>query len=185
MSYQKVDAIIGGVNVSLETGRLAKQAGGAAVARIGDTMVLSTACAGNELPNSDFFPLTVEFIAKTYAAGKIPGGYFQARGKADRKRSAVRPHDRSGPCARSSPRPTRTNCRSSTPLFRPTTPTTLTRWRSPRPRAPCACRTFRSSCPLPQCASVPTTASSRCSPRLRKPRLAPCRLSSPARKIPS
>ena len=85
MSYQKVDAIIGTVNVSIETGRLAKQAGGAAVARIGDTMVLSTACSGNELANSDFFPLTVEYIAKTYAAGKIPGGYFKREGKPTEK----------------------------------------------------------------------------------------------------
>src|SRR5271157_3323229 len=98
MSYQKVDAIIGGVNVSLETGRLAKQAGGAAVARIGDTMVLSTACAGNELPNSDFFPLTVEFIAKTYAAGKIPGGYFRREGK---------PTEKEVLCARMIDRPVR------------------------------------------------------------------------------
>jgi polyribonucleotide nucleotidyltransferase len=85
MSYQKVDATIGGVNVSLETGRLAKQAGGAAVARIGDTMVLSTVCAGNAPLNSDFFPLTVEYIAKTYAAGKIPGGYFRREGKPTEK----------------------------------------------------------------------------------------------------
>ncbi len=98
MSYQKVDAIIGNVNVSLETGRLAKQAGGAAVARIGDTMVLSTACAGNELPNSDFFPLTVEFIAKTYAAGKIPGGYFRREGK---------PTEKEVLCARMIDRPVR------------------------------------------------------------------------------
>ena len=90
MSYQKVDAIIGGVNVSLETGRLAKQAGGAAVARIGDTMVLSTACAGNELPNSDFFPLTVEYIAKTYAAGKIPGGYFQREESPPKRKCCAR-----------------------------------------------------------------------------------------------
>jgi polyribonucleotide nucleotidyltransferase len=85
MSYQKVDATISGVAVSIETGRLAKQAGGAAVARIGDTMVLATACAGNELPNNDFFPMSVEFIAKTYAAGKIPGGYFKREGKPTEK----------------------------------------------------------------------------------------------------
>jgi polyribonucleotide nucleotidyltransferase len=85
MSYQKVDALIGGVNVSIETGRLAKQAGGSAVARIGDTMVLATACAGNALENNDFFPMSVEFIAKTYAAGKIPGGYFKREGKPTEK----------------------------------------------------------------------------------------------------
>jgi len=56
MSYQKVDATIGGVNVSIETGRMAKQAGGAAVARIGDTNGAVNACAGNELPNSVFSP---------------------------------------------------------------------------------------------------------------------------------
>jgi polyribonucleotide nucleotidyltransferase len=85
MSYQKVDATISGVAVSIETGRLARQAGGAAVARIGDTMVLATACAGNALPNNDFFPMSVEFIAKTYAAGKIPGGYFKREGKPTEK----------------------------------------------------------------------------------------------------
>jgi polyribonucleotide nucleotidyltransferase len=85
MTYQKVDATISGVAVSIETGRLAKQAGGAAVARIGDTMVLATACAGNALPNNDFFPMSVEYIAKTYAAGKIPGGYFKREGKPTEK----------------------------------------------------------------------------------------------------
>ncbi len=85
MSYQKVDATIGGVAVSIETGRFAKQAGGAAVARIGDTMVLATACAGNALEGTDFFPMSVEYIAKTYAAGKIPGGYFKREGKPTEK----------------------------------------------------------------------------------------------------
>jgi len=85
MTYQKVDANISGAAVSIETGRLAKQAGGAAVARIGDTMVLATACAGNVLEGTDFFPMSVEFIAKTYAAGKIPGGYFKREGKPTEK----------------------------------------------------------------------------------------------------
>jgi len=85
MSYQKVDATISGVAISIETGRFAKQAGGAAVARIGDTMVLATACAGNALEGTDFFPMSVEYIAKTYAAGKIPGGYFKREGKPTEK----------------------------------------------------------------------------------------------------
>ena len=85
MTYHKVEATIGGVAVSLETGRIAKQAGGATVARIGDTMVLATACSGNVLEGVDFFPLTVDYIAKTYAAGKIPGGYFRREGKPTEK----------------------------------------------------------------------------------------------------
>ena len=85
MAYQKIEETIGGVIVSLETGRMAKQAGGATVARIGDTMVLATACCGKEMPDSDFFPLTVEYVAKNYAAGKIPGGYFKREGKPSEK----------------------------------------------------------------------------------------------------
>jgi polyribonucleotide nucleotidyltransferase len=85
MGYHKVEATINGIKIALETGKFAKQASGAAVARIGDTMVLSTACAGNESEEADFFPLTVEYIAKTYAAGKIPGGYFRREGKPTEK----------------------------------------------------------------------------------------------------
>jgi polyribonucleotide nucleotidyltransferase len=85
MAYQKIEETIGGVTVSLETGRIAKQAGGAVIARIGDTMVLSTACSGREIEDADFFPLTVEYIAKNYAAGKIPGGYFKREGKPSEK----------------------------------------------------------------------------------------------------
>ncbi len=66
--------------ITLESGRLAKQAGGAVVARMGDTMVLCTVCAGPEALG-DFFPLTVEYREKAYAAGKIPGGYFKREAK--------------------------------------------------------------------------------------------------------
>ena len=85
MAYQKIEETVGTIAVSLETGRIAKQAGGSVVARIGDTMVLSTACAGKEIEDADFFPLTVEYIAKNYAAGKIPGGYFKREGKPSEK----------------------------------------------------------------------------------------------------
>ena len=85
MAYHKIEETVGGVSVSLETGRIAKQAGGAVIARIGDTMVLATACSGNIIENTDFFPLTVEYIAKNYAAGKIPGGYFKREGKPSEK----------------------------------------------------------------------------------------------------
>ena len=76
MAYLKIEESVGGTPVSLETGRIAKQAGGAVIARIGDTMMLATVCAGNLLENADFFPLSVEYVAKNYAAGKIPGGVF-------------------------------------------------------------------------------------------------------------
>ncbi len=75
---------IAGIKVSLETGRIAKQAGGAVVARIGDTMVLATACSGAE-SESDFFPLSVEYVEKTYAAGKIPGGFIKREGRPSEK----------------------------------------------------------------------------------------------------
>ncbi len=69
-----------GKNIILESGRLAKQAGGAVLARMGDTVVLCTVCAGPEALG-DFFPLTVEYREKAYAAGKIPGGYFKREAK--------------------------------------------------------------------------------------------------------
>ncbi len=81
MGMQTSETLINDIKISLETGRMAKQAGGAVIIRIGDTMVLSTACAGAPREGIDFFPLTVEFIAKTYAAGKIPGGFFKREGK--------------------------------------------------------------------------------------------------------
>ncbi len=73
---------INGVKLSIETGRLAKQAGGAALVRLGETVVLVTACrAKSEREGIDFLPLTVEYREKTYAAGKIPGGYFKREGR--------------------------------------------------------------------------------------------------------
>lgn len=72
---------VGDVDFTLETGRIAKQAGGSATVRIGDSMILSTACSGQAREGIDFFPLTVEFIAKAYAAGKIPGGFFKREAK--------------------------------------------------------------------------------------------------------
>jgi polyribonucleotide nucleotidyltransferase len=73
---------LGGKIFSLETGKLAKQANGAVVARYGDTMVLATVCAANEAKEGqDFFPLQVEYREKISAAGKIPGGFFKREGK--------------------------------------------------------------------------------------------------------
>jgi polyribonucleotide nucleotidyltransferase len=74
------DISIGGRTISLETGRIAKQADGAVIVRSGDTMVIVTAChAANARVGIDFLPLTVDYREYTYASGRIGG--FQARGR--------------------------------------------------------------------------------------------------------
>ena len=71
-----------GRKLSLETGRVARQAGGAVLARYGDTVVLCTVVAAPKpRPGIDFFPLTVNYQEKTFAAGKIPGGFFKREGR--------------------------------------------------------------------------------------------------------
>jgi polyribonucleotide nucleotidyltransferase len=72
----------GGRTVTIETGEIARQATGSALVTIEDTVVLATVvCAKQAKPGQDFFPLTVDYIEKTYAAGKIPGGFFRREGK--------------------------------------------------------------------------------------------------------
>ncbi|HMW85829.1 MAG TPA: polyribonucleotide nucleotidyltransferase [Nitrospira sp.] len=79
---QVVDIELAGRRLTLETGRIAKQADGAIWATYGDTVVLATAVASqNAKPGVDFLPLTVDYQEKTYAAGKIPGGYFKREGR--------------------------------------------------------------------------------------------------------
>ncbi len=80
----RVSVEIGGEEISFETGKLARQAGGAVVVRSGDTMVLSTATIGN-LRDVDFLPLTVDVEERHYAAGKIPGSFFRREGRAGEK----------------------------------------------------------------------------------------------------
>ncbi len=73
---------IGGRGLTFELGRLAKQADGSTVVRIGDTMVLVTACADPDpRPGVDFLPLTVDYREPTYAGGRIPGGFFKREGR--------------------------------------------------------------------------------------------------------
>jgi polyribonucleotide nucleotidyltransferase len=77
---------VGGRTISLETGRLAKQADGAVLVRSGDTVVLVTACAAvNPREGIDFLPLTVDYREYTYASGRIPGGFFKREGKPSEK----------------------------------------------------------------------------------------------------
>src|SRR3954469_4726762 len=77
---------IGSQTISFETGKLAKQADGAVVVRLGDTVVLVTACyAANPREGIDFLPLTVDYKEYTYASGRIPGGFFKREGKPSEK----------------------------------------------------------------------------------------------------
>ncbi|MCD6498237.1 MAG: polyribonucleotide nucleotidyltransferase [Deltaproteobacteria bacterium] len=72
---------LNGREFSIETGRMAKQADGAVVVRYGDSMVLVTAVTANKPKEISFLPLTVDYVEKTFAAGKIPGGYFKREGR--------------------------------------------------------------------------------------------------------
>src|SRR5687767_711256 len=82
----KRDLSLGSQTLSIETGRLAKQADGAVIVRMGDTMVLVTAChASSPREGIDFLPLTVDYREYTYASGRIPGGFFKREGKPSEK----------------------------------------------------------------------------------------------------
>jgi polyribonucleotide nucleotidyltransferase len=73
---------IDGKTLSFETGKIAKQAGGSTVVRMGDTMALVTACSdSSDRPGVDFLPLTVDYRENTYAGGRIPGGFFKREGR--------------------------------------------------------------------------------------------------------
>ena len=79
---KKVTANLGGRELTIETGRIAKQAGGSVVVRYGDSVILVTAQARKEPSvGKDFLPLSVDYVEKTFAAGKIPGGFFKREGR--------------------------------------------------------------------------------------------------------
>ena len=76
----------GAHQVTLETGEIARQAGGAVLVNMDDTVVLCYVVASKHAKSGqDFFPLTVDYIEKTYAAGKIPGGFFKREGRPSEK----------------------------------------------------------------------------------------------------
>ena len=81
MQECQVERAIGSQNLSIETGKLAKQAHGAVVVRYGDTVTLVTAVEGEADEGRDFFPLVVDYREKTYAAGKFPGGFIKREGR--------------------------------------------------------------------------------------------------------
>ena len=83
---QKVTAKIGGKDVSIETGRIARLADGAVTVTCGDTTVLACAVSATVVKEGqDFFPLTVDYREKAAAAGKFPGGYFKREGRPTEK----------------------------------------------------------------------------------------------------
>jgi len=98
VNLQKREIQIGSRTLSLETGKLAKQADGSVLVRSGDTVVLVTACrAATAREGIDFLPLTVDYREYTYASGRIPGGFFKREGKPSEKevltsRLIDRPH---------------------------------------------------------------------------------------------
>ncbi|MCB9897389.1 MAG: polyribonucleotide nucleotidyltransferase [Planctomycetes bacterium] len=94
----RVSREIGGRTLTFETGRMAKQADGAVFATYGETALLATAQSAAGRPDIDFFPLTVEYREKTYAAGKVPGGFFKRE---------MRPRDNEVLVCRSIDRPVR------------------------------------------------------------------------------
>src|SRR5256885_11271084 len=81
---QRVERTFAGRRLVIETGRMAKQAAGSALVQFGDTIVLAAVTASETQSPLPFFPLTVEYREKSYAAGKIPGGFIKREG---------RPHD--------------------------------------------------------------------------------------------
>src|ERR687884_1084712 len=81
---QRLERVFAGRRLVIESGRMAKQAAGSAVVQFGDTMVLAAVTVSDSQSPLPFFPLTVEYKEKSYAAGKIPGGFIKREG---------RPHD--------------------------------------------------------------------------------------------
>jgi polyribonucleotide nucleotidyltransferase len=96
VTVQRIETEFAGRPLVLETGRLARQASGSALVRFGDTMVLAAVTVSPNVSTLPFFPLTVEYREKTYAAGKIPGGFLKREGRpSDKEILASRLIDRS------------------------------------------------------------------------------------------
>ncbi len=85
MAYEFVERTIGGRTLRIETGKVARQAAGAVVVSYGETVVLTAAVTGPPREGVDFFPLTVDYREKTYAAGKFPGGFFKREARPTQK----------------------------------------------------------------------------------------------------
>ncbi len=162
-----VERSIGGKTISIESGRLAKQASGAVVVRVGDTMTLVATVTGPGREGLDFFPLTVDYREKVYAAGKFPGGFIKREGRPTTKEilssrlidRPIRPLFPEGSATRSRSRPGRSP---------PTARTTPTSSRSSGPRRPCSCpgsRSWAPSAPSGSPGSATSSSPSRPPPR--------------------
>src|ERR1044071_3943491 len=82
----KVTANVGGKQIHIESGKLAKQADGAVTVQLGETVIIVAAVAASKAkPGQDFFPLTVDYRENAAAAGKFPGGYFKREGRPTEK----------------------------------------------------------------------------------------------------
>src|SRR5450830_1888895 len=93
---QRIERTFAGRRLVIETGRMAKQAAGSALITFGDTMVLAAVTVSDKESSLLFFPLLVEYKEKTYAAGKIPGGFIKREGRPhDQEILAARVIDRS------------------------------------------------------------------------------------------
>jgi polyribonucleotide nucleotidyltransferase len=96
VTVQRIESEFAGRPLIIETGKLAKQAAGSALVRFGDTTVLAAITVSSNISSLPFFPLTVEYREKTYAAGKIPGGFLKREGRpSDKEILACRLIDRS------------------------------------------------------------------------------------------
>ena len=92
----RIETEFAGRTLVIETGKMAKQAAGSCLVRFGDTMVLAAVTVSKTVSTLPFFPLTVEYREKTYAAGKIPGGFLKREGRpSDKEILAARGIDRS------------------------------------------------------------------------------------------
>ena len=81
MNVTSVEVEVGGRKLTIETGKVAKQAAGSVMVRYGDMVVLGTAVRSKPRAGIDFFPLQVDYREQAYAAGKIPGGFFKREGR--------------------------------------------------------------------------------------------------------
>src|SRR5256714_11483177 len=92
MAHHTFEVALGERKITLEAGKLAKQAGGSVLVRSGDSVVLVTATANEQpKPGQSFFPLTVDYREYTYAAGKIPGGFIKREGRMSEKEILTSP----------------------------------------------------------------------------------------------
>ncbi len=136
-NYFRKELDWGGRKLVLETGKMARQADGAVLVSYGDTIVLCTAVGAKSVkPGQDFFPLTVNYQEKAYAAGTHPRRLLQARGPPERERDAGQPPDRPSDPPAVPARTSATRSRSSPPCSATTWRTIRTSWRwsAARPR---------------------------------------------------